>query len=240
MPRATKNFAAWADGRGVLAEPQASWVRRLWESIQTGVTSTWMTGRVIWYKKGWNALQLHGQISLITNSAHNYVVWIMKQCRCPALQNPCNLKASITTRQLAPHKSRPFPSSQPFPEFLLSSFSQASGCSQFSQRQPHLSNRLESHALIWYTFPDTISVSDYDSLSTFSWGQKQSSRTVGEINTTFRVRSGLNPSFATYRSVNYVFSLNLNLYLFICETGCCENSTRHTYKALGTWELLSI
>ena len=134
MPRATKSFAAWADGRGVLAEPQASWVRRLWESIQSGVTSTWMTGRVIWYKKGWNALQLHGQISLITNSAHNYVVRIMKQCRCPALQNPCNLKASITTRQLALHKSRPPPAAQPSPS--RSSFSQASGSSQFSRGNP--------------------------------------------------------------------------------------------------------
>lgn len=179
-------------------------------------------------------MQLHGQISLITNSAHNYMVQIMKQYGYPALQNPCKLKASITTRQLALHKSRPPPSSQPFPEFILSFFSQTSGSSQFSQRQPHLSNCFESHAFIWCTFPDTISIFDDDSLSTFSWGQKQSSRTVGEINTTFRVRPGLNPSFVTCRSVNYVFSLSFNLCLFICETGYCENSTRHAYKALGT------
>lgn len=73
----------------------------------------WMAGGVIRYKRGWQALQLHGQISLITNPAHNYVVRMMKQCRCPALHNPGKLRVGIATRQLALHKSRNPPSSQP-------------------------------------------------------------------------------------------------------------------------------
>ena len=57
---------------------------------------------------------------------------------------------------------------------------------------------------------------------------------MGETNTAFGVTPGLNPSFVTYRSGNYLFSLNFNLCLFICETGYCNNSMRHTGKALGT------
>lgn len=101
--------------------------------------------RVIRYKTWCSVVQLCGPINLITNSAHNYLAQIMKRRRCPALHNPCELSVAITTRQLALHKSRPPPSSQPFPGWVLSSFSCTQGSSELSLMRTYLSNLLKTH-----------------------------------------------------------------------------------------------
>lgn len=62
MPKATKSFAAWADGHRVLAEPQPAWEEAL--RIHVGRSDfnadDW---RVIRYETWWSVVQLHSQIN---------------------------------------------------------------------------------------------------------------------------------------------------------------------------------